>query len=576
MKPRNRNPDAHVLSPVFGALIFGIGVAGASAGYSASEAVVHGSRSPDAVEIFVVDDGTTTTGDKTDLSLPALLARNLSQTMSRPVRVTHLPGRGANSATHFSFVLEQTESKTPAAVLFLGIADDRNLNDPRRPFLPRTEDHAAANDGEAIEKHPWKAVPFFLIPGVGASSEIWKLEGPETATAYASDLGAQHFEWAGDTLRVESDRSTYRYQLFSPKLEVVKDEVYQLRYDVDVVRGGVSVGVVDTEAKAWIISKPVIHHVRGVATASFKAPSSSVRVIVSNNNETPSVSTFGINFIRLKGPRPEPAPENRGTKLLSLVDDPEAWQPGTDKTKIERRADGVRILSDRSKFHYQLVSPSIETETGARYAVESLIDMEKGALSVGILDEAADSWIVSEAHTARRIAFEAQSNRTRVIVSNNNAEPEQSIGLIRELQVREVRKNAKATSLTPNLGKPKPPHPIYRFEDERVLAFSKANIRRVVSKLRDAGIPMVLGATWWRDMLAPIEARRRRLAESAPNFIHSVRQERLVATAYDALLADTAREFGVAFTWEPARTASAEALAGVLTERLHRALTARK
>jgi len=137
------------------------------------------------------------------------------------------------------------------------------------------------------------------------------------------------------------------------------------------------------------------------------------------------------------------APQAQPVFSLDVAQPSISWSAGTRETVIERVGDRLRLVSDRSKYHYQVITPDVHVEAGRRYVVSYHIEVTAGGMSLGVLDPASDTWIASRplgptATAGKPLMFTAHSDKVQIILSNNNEEAIRSVAEIYRLTVEPV------------------------------------------------------------------------------------------------------------------------------------------
>jgi hypothetical protein len=84
-----------------------------------------------------------------------------------------------------------------------------------------------------------------------------------------------------DRLRIDTDRSQFSYQLVSRPFTVGPGADYLLEYDIDIVTGGATVGIIDGEARSWIVQTNLAPG-RNAGGVHFVARSGLAEVVIAN------------------------------------------------------------------------------------------------------------------------------------------------------------------------------------------------------------------------------------------------------------------------------------------------------
>jgi hypothetical protein len=105
------------------------------------------------------------------------------------------------------------------------------------------------------------------------------------ATAWSLATPATHATPGEDGIRLVSDCSQYAYQIASGIAGVAPQGDYVLAYDITVVKGGLTVGVLDGETGQWA-AQVALPQGSNVGSLYVSAPGSKARVVVANCNMT--------------------------------------------------------------------------------------------------------------------------------------------------------------------------------------------------------------------------------------------------------------------------------------------------
>ena len=116
---------------------------------------------------------------------------------------------------------------------------------------------------------------------------------------------------------------------------------------------------------------------------------------------------------------------------------------GTAGTRLHDDPGTVRVTSDVSQFHYQLISPVVDVDPGREYVVTYAIEVTRGRMMLGVLDVPADKWLVRRRIEigkggSQAVAFACRCDKVRVILTNDNEAPATSEAVVREIRVNPV------------------------------------------------------------------------------------------------------------------------------------------
>jgi hypothetical protein len=118
--------------------------------------------------------------------------------------------------------------------------------------------------------------------------------------------------------------------------------------------------------------------------------------------------------------------------------------PEVPGARISRTQDGVRILTDRSNYHYQLSLP-IVLERDRAYAVRVTLKVESGGASVGV--ENGGRWVVAPVRMGAGSGFMVRDlggflhsgGQSRVIISNDvHGSPDESQIILSSVELWEL------------------------------------------------------------------------------------------------------------------------------------------
>lgn len=239
---------------------------------------------------------------------------------------------------------------------------------------------------------------------------------------------------------------------------------------------------------------------------------------------------------------------------------PENWRKGVPEAVLEPAGDGVwSLITDESRFHYQVMSREIAVSPGRPLVLTHDIRVTSGHLRLGVLDVAENSFFARDdlpegAQGERRLEFAPSTDRLRLILHNNQDPAGVSKAEIRRLELHE--KSAEEGEGDPV------------FADPAVMAFGRANLRRLVARIEESGAAWAV-ATHWTPLFAGTEAEQRAaLARHRGGPVHTLRQAQLYSRLYDDMireeLSGRAHRLLDLGEGEPTAQALADAIAGRL------------
>jgi hypothetical protein len=127
------------------------------------------------------------------------------------------------------------------------------------------------------------------IPGDKTLSRHYELNAasdPTTAFEIAND-GAKV---AVKGVEVTSDKSKSSYQLKSLEIDVRKGGRYRVTFDIELVQGGMALGVLDVDRQLWIFQIPLMRGQLGEQSFEFSAPGKQCQMVLQTDNAKPEVS----------------------------------------------------------------------------------------------------------------------------------------------------------------------------------------------------------------------------------------------------------------------------------------------
>src|SRR5262249_41882027 len=154
-------------------------------------------------------------------------------------------------------------------------------------FMPspgyRFPDHTVhAFDGTFVERVPYRpkdgARPLVSLTAATLKPG-WTLATPVTRASPNAD-----------GIHLVSDRSQYSYQIASTTTVVVPQRDYVLTYDITVVNGGFSVGVIDGDTGQWAAQISLAPGANA-GRLYLSAPGAKAQVVVANCNAIATEST---------------------------------------------------------------------------------------------------------------------------------------------------------------------------------------------------------------------------------------------------------------------------------------------
>ncbi len=131
-----------------------------------------------------------------------------------------------------------------------------------------------------------------------------------------------------------------------------------------------------------------------------------------------------------------------GPYTLALSRDGANWSVATPETQITSSGNELRIRTDKSKFHYQLVSNVIVVKAGSRHVIEYDVQVSEGNMFLGVLDVERDQWISqwplsTGGPSATQRSIVVPTRAISLILSNYNVEgPRESSAVIRRIEFR--------------------------------------------------------------------------------------------------------------------------------------------
>lgn len=420
-------------------------------------------------------------------------------------------------------------------------------------------------------RHPWPVI-YELDPA------------PDSGTWSAGNADAR-MSRAADGLIIDSDDSSYHYQLVSSLIEVTPQKKYAAQFDIVLTDGGMTIGVLDAVSNTWIVQHQIEPSGGATREVSFAAPSKAVRLVVANFNPDPGASSALLRRLALLD-QPDEAADRTGAvgeatrewyRLIAATSGG-TWSKGGAETTATERDSRLEITSGVSRYGYQVVSSLIPVDPGTGYSVSWDVEVNEGGMAIGVLDVAADSWIVqrrldAKTETVGELSFVAPSDSVRLVVFNDNPEPARSSAWIGRLVLRgPADGDSAARPASTSVDLEERSSVTYHFADRRVIEFSRTNLGAIVAASRAAEATPILAYHWRRDLsLTP--ARRRALHQARrPGFILSLRHEEMVTTTYDDIVGELADELDIPLIEDPMFEASvpvlADRLAEELTERL--------
>jgi hypothetical protein len=154
-----------------------------------------------------------------------------------------------------------------------------------------------------------------------------------------------------------------------------------------------------------------------------------------------TVHTYDGVFVERVPYRPKAA--TRPLVGLTAVTIKQEWTLGTPATKASAGVDGIRVVSDRSQYAYQLASPMADVAPEVDYVLVYDITVVKGGFSVGVLDGESGQWTaqvtLTQGANAGRLYVVPPGAKAQVVLANCNvAAPAESDATIRTLDLFEA------------------------------------------------------------------------------------------------------------------------------------------
>ena len=99
---------------------------------------------------------------------------------------------------------------------------------------------------------------------------------------------------------IVSDKSKSNYQLVSKEIDVRKDKHYCLKFDIELVKGCMALGVLDSKNDQWITQYPLMLGKHELQTIEFVALSERCKIILQTDNPKPDLSTAYLRALVLE------------------------------------------------------------------------------------------------------------------------------------------------------------------------------------------------------------------------------------------------------------------------------------
>ena len=96
-------------------------------------------------------------------------------------------------------------------------------------------------------------------------------------------------------VEVISDKSKSRYQLKSREIDVRKGGSYRVTFDIELVQGGMALGVLDVDRQLWILQIPLMQGQHEEQSFEFSSPGKQCQIVLQTDNAKPEVS---ISYLR--------------------------------------------------------------------------------------------------------------------------------------------------------------------------------------------------------------------------------------------------------------------------------------
>lgn len=96
-----------------------------------------------------------------------------------------------------------------------------------------------------------------------------------------------------------TDKSASHYQVKSPEIEVKKGREHCVTFTIDLIEGGMALGILDSERQKWIAQVPLSVGVKDEQSVTFKATSKTCQLVLSTDNAKPKVSIANISRIAM-------------------------------------------------------------------------------------------------------------------------------------------------------------------------------------------------------------------------------------------------------------------------------------
>jgi hypothetical protein len=128
------------------------------------------------------------------------------------------------------------------------------------------------------------------------------------------------------------------------------------------------------------------------------------------------IGNFSVAGIR---PITGPPLGGDGTPMPPL----DAWRVAAAGGEAAKIDGGLEVTGDRSKFGYQLVSPSIPGRPGHVYKARLPVSTDSGLVGVGVLNKAGEKWLVAPSQS-EDLRFTADgTGEVEIVIANDNTQP---------------------------------------------------------------------------------------------------------------------------------------------------------
>jgi len=235
-------------------------------------------------------------------------------------------------------------------------------------------------------------------------------------------------------VRTAPNRTLYAAETAVASVDAGKCARVALETDVEVVEGGMAVGLLDVEQDRFVVSETAHAPFNGTLSLAVDMLPARFKVIYSNHRESEGTSHFTVHGIRVVGegetrgaPVAPPPATSEAAEMKVLLEFPlPSFEP--QAASLQRLPERLEVATEHNKYLYAVATPAFDCPAPASAALILELDLAvtQGAVAVALLDVAENRFVLNQGVSAGdasplRLLLWADRlpGRVSLVVSNN-------------------------------------------------------------------------------------------------------------------------------------------------------------